>query len=368
MGEGGIRAMTASPVFYSVYVGTYQAEGRDSLFHLRCDRRTGKLRIQSAVSTVAYPSFLALHPTGRYLYTVSERPGGEDGALCAFAVDPLTGGLSPLNRQPAHGRSTCHVAVDATGRHVLAANYGSPTIVMYPIAPGGSLGPASAVLRHQGSGAHPRQGEPHPHSVNIDPTNRFVYCPDLGTDRVMIYRLDAVAGTLTPSAPGFVQTAPGAGPRHFAFHPSLPYAYLVNEIDSTVVAYAWDRDSGALRGLQVALALPAGFQGESACADIHVHAAGRFLYASNRGHDSIAIYRIDPASGLLALVGHESTQGKTPRNFALDPTGTFLFAENQGSDCIVAFQVDPVTGRLEPTGERTHVPTPVCMKFWRARA
>ena len=355
--------MTTAQDVYSAYVGTYQAEGKDGLFHVRFDVRTGRLAIESAISTLTHPSFVALHPTGRYLYAVSEAPGGAEGEVCAFSVDPRTGDLAPLNRRAAHGRSTCHVTVDATGRYVLAANYGSGTVVLYPIRPDGGLGEASVVLRHQGASAHPRQTEPHAHSVNIDPTNRFVYCPDLGIDQVMIYRFDATAGTLTPGDPPFARTAPGAGPRHFDFHPSLPYAYLVNEINSTVVAYAWERTSGALRELQVVSTLPAGFQGNSSCADIHVHPSGRFLYASNRGHDSVAIYRIDEATGLLAPLGQEPTQGRTPRNFALDPTGAFLLAENQGSDSIVTFGVDLDTGVLRPTGERLQVPTPVCMTF-----
>lgn len=355
--------MTTSQGVYSVYIGTYQPKGKDGLFHLRFDATTGKLSVQSAVSTVTNPSFVALHPGGRYLYAVGEAPGGAEGEVCAFSVDPGTGDLAPLNRRAAHGSSTCHVTVDATGRYVLAANYGSPTVVMYPIESDGGLGEAAVVLRHHGASVHPRQKEPHPHSVNIDPTNRFVYCPDLGMDKVMIYRLDVAAGTLTPGDPPYAQAAPGAGPRHFDFHPSLRYAYVVNEINSTVVAYAWDRTSGALRELQVVSTLPAGFDGNSSCADIHVHPSGRFLYASNRGHDSIATYRIDEASGQLTPIGHEPTQGKTPRNFGLDPAGAYLFAANQGSDSIVTFRVDPVSGGLQATGDRLSVPTPVCIKF-----
>ncbi len=355
--------MPASSDVYSVYVGTYQPEGRDGLFHLRFDAVTGRLSQQSAVSSVTHASFLALHPTGGHLYAASEAPGGADGEICAFASDPLTGDLSPLNRRTAHGHSTCHVAVDSTGRCVLAANYGSPTVVMYPLQPDGSLGEVPVVVRHQGTSAHPRQTEPHPHSANIDPSNRFVYCPDLGIDKVMVYRLDTAAGTLTPSDPPFARTAPGAGPRHFAFHPTLPFAYVVNEIDSTVLAYRWDRSSGTLEALRAVTTLPAGFEGRSHCADIHVHPSGRFLYASNRGHDSIAVYRIDQTSGLPEPVGHEATQGKTPRNFALDPTGAFLLTANQGSDSIVVFRIDPATGQLQPTGEGARLPTPVCLKF-----
>ena len=360
--RGGAVQLPASQDTYSAYVGTYQPSGKDGIFHLRFDVRSGKLSLQSAVSSVTHPSFLALHPTGRSLYAVSEAPGGAGGEICAFAVDPRTGDLTLRGRRAAHGNSTCHVVVDATGRRLLAANYNSPTVVMYPIEPDGGMAEVPVIVRHEGASVHPRQTEPHPHSANIDPTNRFVYCPDLGLDRVMIYRLDAAAGALTPNDPPFARTAPGAGPRHFDWHPSLRYAYVVNEIDSTVVAYAWDRASGALRELQAVSALPPGFQGSSSCADIHVHPSGRFLYASNRGHDSIAVYRIEE-SGLLVPAGHEPTQGRTPRNFALDPTGAFLFAENQGSDSIVTFRVDLLTGALRPTGEVTHLPTPVCMKF-----
>lgn len=355
--------MAAASDVYSVYVGTYQPAGKDGIFHLRFDARSGRLTVQGAVSVVTNPSFLALHPSGRYLYAVSEAPGGDGGEVCAFAVDGSTGDLTFLNRRPAHGRSTCHLAVDATGRRVVAANYSSPTIIMYPIEADGRLGEGPVLVRHEGSSVHPRQTEPHPHSANIDPTNRFVYCPDLGLDKVLIYRLDAAAGTLTANDPAFVRTAPGAGPRHLDFHPSRRYAYVVNEIGSTVGAYASDQTTGALRELQTVSALPVGYRDTSHCADIHVHPSGRFLYASNRGHDSIAIYRIDEGTGTLTPLGHQPTQGRTPRNFALDPTGAFLFAQNQGSDSIVTFHVDQQTGALRPTGEVTSLPTPVCMKF-----
>ncbi len=351
----------------SVYVGTYQPAGKDGLFHLRFDPATGKLTVQSALSSVTHPSFLALHPSGRYLYAVSEVPGSADGEVCALSIDRASGDLTLLNRRPAHGRSTCHLTVDATGRYVIAANYWSPTIVMYPITPGGALGDTPAIARHEGSSVHPRQAEPHPHSANIDPGNRFVYCPDLGIDKVMIYRLDAAAGTLTPNDPSHLPLAAGAGPRHFAFHPAVPCAYVLNEINATVTACTWSRSTGALEELQTVSTLPPGFAGSNACADIHIHPGGAFLYASNRGHDSLAIFRVDAASGRLTPAGHASTQGKTPRNFALDPIGTFLYAENQDSDTIVTFRIDTGTGALEPTGEVLQLPTPVCMTFASAR-
>ncbi len=351
---------------YSAYVGTYEGGGRPSLFHVRCDARTGRLRLRGAVSDVVHPSFLALHPRGGHLYAASEAPGGPDGEVCAFALDPRTGDPTFLHRRPAHGRSTCHVSVDADGRVLVAANYGSPTIVLYRLGEDGGLAAAAVVMRHDGHSVHPRQREPHPHSANVDPSGRFVYCPDLGTDRIMIYRLDRTAGTLAANDPPWVGTAPGAGPRHLAFHPALDAAYAVNEIDSTVAAYARDADSGALRPLQVASTLPAGFRDGNSCADVHVHPSGRFVYASNRGHDSIAVFRVDPASGRLEPAGHAATGGRTPRNFALDPAGRFLFAENQDSGSIVTFAVDPATGVLEPTGDRLELPTPVCLRFGRA--
>ena len=348
---------------HSLYVGTYQAEGRAGIFHLRFDSESGRLSRQSAVSSVAHPSFLALHPTGRHLYAASEAPGGVDGEICAFDIDPNTGDLAPLGRRPAHGRATCHVAVDAAGRHVLATNYGSPTVVAYPLLPDGALGESATVHRHAGRGVHPRQSEPHPHSVNVDPTNRFLYCPDLGLDRVVAYRLDAATGPTVHGAPPPLATAPGAGPRHLAFHPSLPRIYVVNEIDCTVLTCSWDRESGALEGLGAVSTLPAGFTGPSHCADIHVHPTGRFLYASNRGHDSIAVFRLDPVTGLPSPAGHAATRGRTPRNFALDPTGSFLLAANQDSGTIVVLRIEEETGSPLPTGVVAEVPTPVCLKF-----
>lgn len=360
--------MTAQPRAYSVYVGTYQVAGKPGLFHLRCDAATGRLEACCAVSAITHPSFLALHPRGGHLYAVSEAPGGAEGEVCAFAVDPKSGDLTLLDRRRAHGRSTCHVGVDATGRCVVVANYGTPTIAIYPLRPDGGLGEEAAVCHHEADGPDGQPLDAHPHSANVDPTNRFVYSPDLGLDRVMIYRLDPAGAALVPADPPFARTAPGAGPRHLDFHPTLPCVYVINERDSTVAVYSGERETGALSALQVLPALPAGFDGRSYGADIHVHPSGRFLYASNRGHDSIAMYRIDPASGRLTIVGHESTQGRTPRHFALDPSGTFLFAENQATDSIVTFAVDAETGRLAPTGERLVLPTPVCMKFGVAGA
>ena len=353
----------------AVYVGTYQAEGEESLFRLRFDPSTGALGLRTAVGRTAYPAFLAVHPTGRYLYAVSEVNEGAGGAVCAFAIPPGDDGeLRPLGCREAFGRSTCHVRVDATGRWVAVANYAGPTVALFPVRADGSLGEASVVLRHEGSGAHPRQAGPHPHAAQIDPSNRFIYVPDLGTDRIVVYRLDPDAGGLAAHDPAWVRTPSGAGPRHLDFHPTLPYAYAVNELDSTVAAYAWDRERGVLVERQVVAALPEGFEGTSTAADIHVHPSGRFLYASNRGHDSLVGYRIDAGSGCLTRIGHTSTRGRTPRNFAVDPTGAFVVAANQDSDTIAVFAVDPDRGTLSPVGPLMPLPKPACVLFAPALA
>ncbi len=237
---------------------------------------------------------------------------------------------------------------------------------MLPIQEDGQLAPASDAIQHEGSSVHPRrQTGPHAHSANLDPTNRFAFVPDLGMDKVMIYKLDIAAGKLVAGEQPWAEVAPGAGPRHFTFHPNMLYAYVINEIGSTITAFAYDMANGKLTEVQTVPTLPEDFDGESTTADIHVHPSGKFLYGSNRGHDSIAIFEVDEATGKLTPIGHESTQGKSPRNFGLDPTGTFLLAANQNSDTIVSFRIDTATGKLTPTGHVTNVPSPVCVKFTR---
>jgi len=233
-----------------------------------------------------------------------------------------------------------------------------------PVRGGGSLGSACAFVQHHGSSIDPRrQAGPHAHSVTLDPTGRFAFVPDLGLDKLVIYRFDALRGTLHPNATPSLDVEPGAGPRHLAFHPDGRFAYLVNELGSTVAALSYDGSAGTFERLQTVRTLPEGHRGESTCADIHVAPSGRFVYASNRGHDSIAIHRIDAQRGTLDLVGHHATNGKTPRSFAIDPAGRFLVAANQDSDSIVSFRIDADSGKLQPTGQAAHVPTPVCVKF-----
>jgi 6-phosphogluconolactonase len=267
-----------------------------------------------------------------------------------------------LNQQSSEGAGPCYVSVEKTGKFLLVANYGQGSAAMLPIQPDGRLAPASDVIQHRGSGIDPgRQEGPHLHSILPDPANRYAFAQDLGIDKVMIYRMDLERGKLALHSETPVK--PGAGPRHFVFHPTGGFAYLINELDSTIIAYAWDADRGALKELQTANALPDGFKGQSTCADIHVSQSGRFLYGSNRGHDSIVIYAIDERTGALKLVGHEPTWGRTPRGFDIDPTGAFLLTANQESHTIVTFRIDKRTGKLALTDHVAEVPSPVCVKM-----
>jgi 6-phosphogluconolactonase len=350
-----------------VYVGTYTRGENEGIYVYRLDPSSGALTLASTVRGINNPSFLALHPQHRYLYSVSE-VGGEagrpTGGVSAFAIDPPTGALTGLNQQSSQGTGPCHLSVDQTGQYVLVANYGSGSVALLPIREDGQLGEATDFIQHEGSSVDPgRQERPHAHSITLDPTNRFAFAADLGLDKILIYQLDLSRGKLIPHEEPWVAVTAGAGPRHLAFHPDGRYAYVINELDNTLIAFAYDEARGTLRTLQTLSTLPEDFQGPSYCADVHVAPSGRFIYGSNRGHDSIAIFAVDEAAGRLSLVDLEPTQGKFPRNFALDPTGTFLLAANQDSDNIVTFRIDPETGQLTPTGHVTNVPKPVCVKM-----
>ncbi|MCC7264681.1 MAG: lactonase family protein [Candidatus Latescibacteria bacterium] len=358
---------------YLMYAGTYTQTGSppthrdEGIFVFRFDAETGALERLSAAGGAQNPSFLALHPNGGFLYAVSEildYQGKESGAVHAYMRDRTTGALAHLNSQAAIGTWPCHLSVDTSGRYVLAANYLSGSVVMLPIRTDGSLGEASDFVQHQGSSANPqRQEGPHAHSIMVAPDNRFAFAPDLGLDQVVAYKLDLERGKLVPNDAPHTRTAPGAGPRHFDFHPNGRWAYLINEIGNTLSAYAYDAGRGALTLLNTVPTLPADFGGTSHTADVHVHPSGKFVYGSNRGHDSIVIGAIDQGTGQVTVVGHESTQGKTPRNFAIDPTGAFLLAANQSTDNIVVFRIDPQSGRLSPTGHSAQAPAPVCLKL-----
>jgi 6-phosphogluconolactonase len=350
-----------------VFFGTYTRKLSKGIYLSRFNSADGKLSEPELAAELTNPSWVALHPKRRALYSVAETSnyqGQKTGAVAAFALDPATGKLTKLNELPSHGTSPCHITVDRSGRCAVVANYGTGSVACYPIKSDGSLGEASAVIQHTGSGPNQsRQQGPHAHQAVISQDNRFVFIPDLGLDKVMIYRLDPAKGTLTPNDPPFASTPPGAGPRHMAFHPKGRYAYVICELTSVIAAYSYDASRGAFNQLTTVSTLPPDFSGRSSTAEIEVHPNGRFLYGSNRGHDTIAVFSIDASTGTLTLVEHVSTQGKTPRNFKIDPSGSFLLAANQDTDNVLVFRIDPSTGRLSPTGQSVQVGAPVCVEF-----
>jgi 6-phosphogluconolactonase len=363
-----------------VYVGTYTdpirfgtgqvLQGKGRGIHIyRFDHATGELTEAGVAERVVNPSYLAFDPARRFLYAVNEMKefqGKVDGAVSAFRIDPLTGGLGFLNIKATHGTDPCHLMVDRQGRCVLVANFASGSVCVLPINPDGSLGDASDVIQHEGSSVHPtRQTSPHAHAIEIDAANRFVFVPELGLDKVMIYELDSARGKLSPNPrQPFVTVKPGAGPRQLVMHPNGRFAYLINELDSTITAYRYDPATGRLEDIVTVPTLPSDFSSVSTCAEVQVAPSGKFLYGSNRGHDSIVVYAIDEGSGSLTLVGHEDTRGRIPRNFAISPTGAFLAVANQDSNNLVLFRVDPGSGHLTQLGREIRVGTPVCVRFF----
>ena len=348
---------------YRVYIGTDTDGASEGIYVYSLDGTTGELRPSSVTSGVRNPSFLAVHPTERYLYAVAELGDG-GGAVNAYSIDAATGELSFLNQQQTRSALPCHLLVDGTGKVVVTANYSGGAVTALHVEADGRIGEAGQVILHEGSSVNPeRQEGPHPHSANIDPTGRYVLVPDLGIDRIVKYRLDAESATLTPADEPSADVAPGAGPRHLAFNPNGRWAYVINELGSTITAFGYDGATGALRETQTVSTLPEDFGGENYCADVHVSPDGGFLYGSNRGHDSIAIFAIDQETGILSYVGNEPTGGRWPRNFAIDPTGSLLLAANQNSDDIFTFWIDRDSGKLQPTGHRAEVPSPVCLKL-----
>jgi 6-phosphogluconolactonase len=350
-----------------VYVGTYTSGKSEGIYLFRLNLASGELTQVGTTRGVVNPSYLTLDRARRHLYAVNEVEefeGRKSGAVSAFAVEQTTGALRFLNQQPSLGGSPCYVSLDAAEKFLLVANYVGGNVAVLPLRGDGSLGEASDVKQFQGSGVNrERQEGPHAHCILPDRMGRHVYSCDLGTDRIMVYRFDAKAGKLIPNEQPWAQVKPGAGPRHLTFHPGGRYAYVTNEMDSTVTAFAHDPARGTLKEIQTTPALPADFKGANTCADIHLSPDGKFLYCSNRGHDSIAAFRVETRAGTLALISHAPTGGKTPRNFALDPTGALLLAANQNSDTIVAFCRDALTGQLTPAGQVAEVPSPVCLKL-----
>ena len=351
-----------------LYVGTYTEGTRsEGIYLVRMDRSSGKLRRVGSVAASANPSFLAIHPNGRVLYAVSEvekHNGKPTGAVSGFAIASGSVALTRRNEQPSEGGAPCFVSVDRSGRVVLVANYVGGSVALLPIQADGALAPATKVVQHTGSGPNAeRQSSPHAHCIVADPSNRFVLAADLGADRVFVYRLDLEGKSLRHVEGGDAVMRPGAGPRHIAFHPTLPLVFVANELDSTVATLRFDAERGALSPLDTRSTLPAGWTGTNYPADIHVSPSGRTLYVSNRGHNSIAVFSVAESTGALALDQVISTDGDWPRNFSLDPTGRWLLVANQRSDSIVVFRRDQKSGRLTPTRQRIALPSPVCLRF-----
>ena len=353
---------------YLLYVGTYTDKTTSKgIYAYRFNADTGKLDSLGLAAETTNPSFLAVHPNHRFLYAVNEvtnYKGESSGAVSAFSIDPATGKLTLLNEVPSGGADPCYITLDKTGKYVLVANYTGGSIAAFPVLEDGRLGKASAFVQHAGHGTNPeRQEGPHAHSIDLSADNRFALVDDLGLDELLVYRFDSTTGSLTPNDPRFAKLDAGAGPRHFAFHPGGNFAYVVSELASAVTVFSYDEATGSLRSLQTISTLPKAFTGRNDDAEIQVHPSGKFLYASNRGHDSIAVFTIDPLKGTLTPVDDVLTQGKEPRSFEIDPTGALLFAENQNSGTIVIFRIDQKTGRLTPTGQTLEVGAPVCVKF-----
>jgi len=357
--------LQAAPKELLVYIGTYTKTEEQGIHWLKLDMESGKLTAAGKLAGQENPSFLAIHPNKKFLYAVNEignYKGEKAGGVSAYSIDPKTGALTFLNQQSSKGGAPCHLVVDATGRNVLVANYTGGSVASLPISRKGRLRKAASFIQHEGSSVLvPRQSKPHGHSINVSPGNKFAVAADLGLDKVLVYGFNAKGGKLTPA--GFAKLAPGAGPRHFAFHPNGKFAYVINEITLTVTAFAWDEGKGKLSELQTITTLPVERGKGMSTAEVQVHPSGKFLYGSNRGHNTIAVFSIDQKTGKLKAVQHQSTLGKTPRNFGLDPTGKFLVAANQSSGDIFTFRINQDTGELKPTGHSVEIPMPVCVKF-----
>ena len=349
-----------------VYVGTYTNKGAsEGIYLYKLNLTSGALTKVSSIKSID-PAFLALDRKRKFLYAaneIGEFQGKKSGSISAFSINQKTGELTFLNQQPTNSPGPCSVTVDKTGKCVLAATYSGGSVSVLTVNADGTLNPVSDLVQHQGFSINPnRQKEPHAHTIIIDDANRFAFCADLGIDKIMIYKLDAKNGKLTPHSSPFTSVKPGAGPRHFKIHPNNKFAYVINELNETVIAFAFDKTQGTLKEIQTVPTLPADFTGTSYCADIHIHPSGKFLYGSNRGHDSIVVFAIDEATGKLTFVEHQATQGKWPRNFAIDPTGQILLVANQNTDNVFTFRIDQKNGKLSPTGQVAEIPMPVCLK------
>jgi 6-phosphogluconolactonase len=367
---------------YLLFVGTYTEKESKGIYAYRFDAASSELTPLGIAAEASNPSFLAIDPSHRFLYAVNEVQKYKDansGVVSAFAIDGQrgdhqkgdrqkgdrqTGKLQLLNAVASRGADPCYIAFDKTGKYALVANYTGGSVAVFPVQSDGHIGEASAFVQHVGSSVNrERQEGPHAHWIETTPDNRFAIAVDLGLDELLVYRFDVKTGSLTPNNPPYAKLDPGAGPRHLAFHPNGKFVYVINELQSSITAFACDASRGTLHKLKTVSTLPKNFSGSNDAAEIKIHSSGRFLFASNRGHDTVAVFSIDSKTGALTLADYFPTQGKTPRNFEIDPTGKFLFVANQDTNNIAVFQIDSNNGRLTPTKQTLQVPSPVCLKF-----
>jgi 6-phosphogluconolactonase len=349
---------------FFAFVGTYTAKTQSKgIYAFRYDARTGKLTALGVAAETPDPSFVAIHPSGKYLYVVNE--SGKSSMVTSFALDAKTGKLAQLNQVPSLGEDPCYIAFDQTGKYVLVANYTSGTLAVFPVLADGKIGEKTALIQDSGTlGPNKeRQEGPHAHWIETSADNHFALAADLGLDEILVFQFDAAKGALAPHMPPSASLKAGSGPRHAAFSPNGKFLFVASELASTVTSFSFDTKKGTLKQVNSLSTLPPEFSGRNDVAELAVHPSGKFLYVSNRGMDSIALFAIDTKSGRLTPMGGVPTGGKEPRHFALDPAGNFMFVENQLSDTIVVFHVDANSGQLTPTGDTLSVPSPVCLKF-----
>jgi len=349
-----------------IFVGTYTGKNSKGIYRVEFDTDTGKLGKPELAAETTSPSFLAIHPNRTHLFCVGEISnfeGKRSGGVSSFTLNAKTGELKLINQQSSVGAGPCHIVCDKQGKNVLVANYGGGSTAVLPVDKDGKLGEASSFVQHTGSSVDKgRQEAPHAHSVNLDAANKFAVVADLGLDKVLVYKFDSASGKISANDPPSVSMAPGSGPRHFAFHPNGKFAYVNNEMLSTLTAMSYDADKGAFKVLNTLSTLPAPHKGNST-AETVVHPNGKFVYTSNRGHNSIAIFEINESTGEIKAAGYQGEGVKIPRNFNIDPTGKWMIVANQDGHNIIVYSIDDKTGQLKPTGQRAEVGAPVCVKF-----
>jgi 6-phosphogluconolactonase len=364
LAEGGTKARARGN--YLVYVGTYTGPSSKGIYAFRFDTATGEMKSIGVAAETQNPSFLAADAGAKNLYAVNELSdyqGQKSGAVSAFAIDHKTGKLSLLNQVSSRGAGPCYITLDGSGHYVLVANYDSGTVATFPVRPDAKLGEAAAVIQHSGHGSDPeRQGGPHAHQIELTKDNRFAVAADLGLDQLLVYKFDPATGALEANRPPFAAVDPGSGPRHFSFTPDGKFLFVLAEMRSAITGFRYNAQAGTLRKLQTVSSLPPGFKAHNDAAEIAVSPSGKFLYASNRGNDTIAVFAIG-REGKLTPLEYTPTQGKTPRGFAIDPTGHYLLAANQESNNLVVFRIDASSGRLKATGKVLDTPTPVAVMF-----